>query len=99
MAISDVQQMDAVCDTGFLQSPPHAKVADDPLREWRRPLKSSDNTIFHFHLSLSASIFLHDLSGPEISMSHGDTWNALIRKYITLIPLIVDEPGIEWQTI
>ena len=36
---------------------------------------------------------------PEISFSQGDKWNALINRYITVIPFIGDDPCIAMQSM
>jgi len=36
---------------------------------------------------------------PEISFTQGDKWNALIKRYISVIPLIGDEPCIAMQGV
>ena len=36
---------------------------------------------------------------PEISFSQGDKWNALINRYIIVIPLIGDEPCMAMQSM
>jgi hypothetical protein len=36
---------------------------------------------------------------PEISFSQGDKWNALINRYIIVIPLIGDKPCIAMQSM
>ena len=35
----------------------------------------------------------------EINLSHGGAWKALISRYITVIPLIGDEPCIAMQSM
>jgi hypothetical protein len=35
----------------------------------------------------------------EINLSHGATWKALISRYISVIPLIGDEPCIAMQSV
>ncbi len=40
-----------------------------------------------------------DFRRPLISFSQGDAWNALISRYITVIPLIGDEPCIAMQSM
>jgi hypothetical protein len=36
---------------------------------------------------------------PEINLSHGAAWKALISRYITVIPLIGDGPCIAMQSM
>ena len=44
-------------------------------------------------------IMLASAVSAEISFSQGDKWNALINRYITVIPLIGDEPCIAMQSM
>jgi hypothetical protein len=36
---------------------------------------------------------------PEINLSHGAAWKALISRYITVMPLIGDEPCMAMQSM
>jgi len=44
-------------------------------------------------------IMLASAVSAEISFSQGDKWNALINRYITVIPLIGHEPCIVMQSM